>query len=65
MSQPPMFCPYCRQLVWAKRQRRGSIIVLLFLCCLGLLPGLLYAAACGGYYLVCPVCGVQLGVEAG
>jgi hypothetical protein len=47
----------------AERQARGSVAVGLALCCLFLLPGLLYFALRGGYRRLCPRCGLQMGSD--
>lgn len=59
----PIYCPSCGYRGLPQRKRRGSIIIMLFLFLFGVLPGLLYAVVAGGYYIVCPRCGVQLGSQ--
>jgi len=43
-----------------KKVARGSMIVGVLLCCLMLLPGILYFIFMSGYRYLCPQCGVQL-----
>ena len=35
---------------------KGDVLIFLLLTILGVIPGLIYALACGGYIYLCPVC---------
>jgi len=52
--------PNCGYKGQPRRQTRGSVIVGLFLCCLFLLPGILYFMFKSGYRYLCPRCGMQI-----
>jgi hypothetical protein len=42
------------------RKARGSLILGLLLCCLFIVPGLLYFMLRSGYRYLCPKCGLQI-----
>lgn len=52
--------PNCGYKGQPKREGKGSAIVLIVLLCFFILPGILYAFACGGARIKCPKCGLQL-----
>lgn len=53
-------CGFCGK---GKREARGSGVIFIFLILVGLIPGLIYWAVCGGYRIVCPKCGMEWSVE--
>jgi hypothetical protein len=65
MPEYPMFCPSCHYRGLPQLKARGNWAILLFLLFCGVLPGIFYAIACGGYDLLCPQCGIHLGTRAG
>jgi hypothetical protein len=57
-----MICPNpnCKYEGPAEAEHRGSYFVMFLLLCLCILPGVLYALACGGSRYKCPKCGMQI-----
>lgn len=55
--------PNCSYQGEPAKRSRGSVLAFILLLLIGALPGIIYAIAYSGYYLVCPTCGVQVGVS--
>ena len=55
--------PHCGYKGRPRYKPRGSLLFGLILCCLFLLPGILYFIFRSGYRLLCPECGMQLSSE--
>lgn len=55
-------CPCCGRRGPGVRRRKGSAVVMVFLLCIAIIPGLLYAILCNGYTLSCPKCNYRTNV---
>jgi hypothetical protein len=53
-------CPVCGSTDRPVKKRKGSFLVMLFLLCLWIIPGILYAIFWNGYVMACPNCGAKL-----
>ncbi len=53
--------PNCGYRGAPRRESRGSIIIAIILCCLFIVPGLIYLVLVSGYDYMCPQCGIQVG----
>jgi hypothetical protein len=55
--------PNCGAVVTPVQKRKGSALVMIFLFCIGVIPGLIYAIFASGYDYFCPRCGIKLRSE--
>lgn len=60
MASGALTCPYCHHTAMPERVARGNALLLIFLFCLYIVPGLLYAIAFSGYKAICSNCGKTL-----
>lgn len=55
--------PNCGYTGPVERKARGNALVGLLLCCLCLLPGILYFLFMSGFRYYCPKCGMQIAAD--
>jgi hypothetical protein len=65
MRKALTICQLCGTIAKPRRASFGEIAGLLFLSCIGLLPGIVYAVALSLLYPCCPACGNKALIPVG